>query len=298
MSETRRSYPDPVSSISFAELLGVFFKGLLQAMRDLIRLIFRNKILIICFLIIGVTVGVLRHKTSPAHYNVDMTVRHTELTNQVYGQMIRSLNSLVGSGASETLAQILRLDASMAGQIRSISATELDGKDMLNDTSSLKEGTFIIEMTLSRAEIADTLESALLRYFNDNPFINKLKQDQIQLHSRRLELMDSELQKIDSLTEASIRWLSASKGASNFYNNAFNSADLLKQFSTFADTRQDIEGWLLGKRESLQLIDGVKPTITPASNNLVSMVKLYAVIFFIAGCLVGGVLELLKKHSI
>jgi len=283
MSETRRSYPDPVSSISFAELLGVFFKGLLQAIRDLIRLIFRNKILIICFLVIGVTAGVLRHKTSPAYYNVDMTVRHTELTNQVYGQMIRSLDNLVASGASEMLAHVLRLDASMAGQIRSISARELDGRDMLKDTSSLREGIFVIEMTLSHAEVADTLETALLKYFNDNPFINKLKQDQIQLHSRRLELMDGELRKIDSLMKAS---------------NTFNSADLLKQLLKFADTRQNIEGWLLGKRESLQLIDGVKPTMTPASNNLVSMIILYAVIFFIAGCLAGGVLELLKKPSI
>jgi phospholipase C len=161
----------------------------------------------------------------------------------------------------------------------------------------LKEGTFIIEMTIGRAEIADTLENALLKYFNDNPFINKLKQDQVQLHSRRLELMDGELQKVDSLTEASIRWLSAQKGAPNFYNNAFNSADLLKQFSKFIDTRQEVEGWLLGKRESLQLIDGVKPTITPASSNLVSTMILCTVISFFAGCLVAGVLELFQKTS-
>jgi len=298
MSETRRSYPDPVSSISFAELLGVFFKGLLQALRDLILFLSRNKILIICFLAIGILMGVVKYKTSPSYYKVAMMVRHTELTSQTYGQMIRSLNDLVESGSSQTLAHALVLENPMAEQIRSISARELDGKDLLKDTSSLADRTFIIEMTVRNAGIADTVENALLKYFNDNPFINKLKQDQIQVYSTRLQLMDGEMRRIDSLTEAYTRGLSASKGASNFYNNAFNSADLLKEFSKFVGDRQDVEGWLLGKRESLQLIDGVKPTVTPASASLVPTIILYAVLFFFAGCLVGGMLEIsqnLKK---
>lgn len=264
-------------------------------MRDLIRFISRNKILIICSLAIGALLGAVKYKASPIYYRVDMMVRHTELTSQTYGQMIGSLNKLAETGSSQTLGRALQLDASMAEQIRTISARELDGKDLLKDTTSLPERTFIIEVTIRHAGIAETVENALLKYFNDNPYISKLKLDQIHLYARRLQLMDSEMHRIDSLTEAYTRSLSASKGSPNFYNNAFNSADLLREFSRYADDRQAIEGWLLGKRESLQLIDGVKPTVTPASASLVPTMLLYAVIFFFAGCLVGGMLELSKK---
>lgn len=295
MPETTRSYPDPVSSISFTELLGVFFKGFLKALQGLIHFLFRNKILIICSLAIGALAGFGKYRISPVYYKVDMLVRHTEMTTQTYGKMIASLNMLVETGSCRTLTRVLGVDTSVVEQIRSISAKELDGKDLLKDTSMVEDRSFIIEMTVRRAEIAYTLQDALLKYFNDNPYVTKQKQDQSQLYLKRLELMDGEMRRIDSLTEAYTRSLSASKGAGNFYNNAFNSAELLREFESYADNRQNIEGWLLEKRQALLLIDGVKPSVAPASASLFSVLLLYAAIFLVAGCLLAGILELRKK---
>lgn len=276
-------------------MLGVFFRGFLKALQGTIHFLFRNKILIICFLGIGILVGVGKYKISPVYYKVDMLVRHTEMTTQTYGKMISSLNALVETGSCHTLTRLLRVDSSVATQIRSISAKGLDGSDPLKDTSKVEDRSFIIETTVRHAEIAYTVQDALLKYFNDNPYIAKLKQDQSQLYMKKLELMDGEMRRIDSLTEAYTRSLSASKGAGNFYNNAFNSAELLKEFESYADNRQNLEGWLLEKRQALLLIDGVKPSAAPASPNLFSVLLLYVAIFLVAGCLLAGILELRKK---
>ncbi|HVU83616.1 MAG TPA: hypothetical protein VHC50_02170, partial [Puia sp.] len=96
-----------MSFISFTELLGVFFRGLLQSIRDLVHFIFRYKILIICSLIIGIVMGAVKYKTTPTFYRVAMMVRHTEMTSQTYGQMIRHLNGLAESGSSQMLGQVL-----------------------------------------------------------------------------------------------------------------------------------------------------------------------------------------------
>lgn len=295
MPETTRSYPDPVSSISFTELLGVFFKGFLRALQGLIHFLFRNKILIICSLAIGALAGAVKYKTSPVYYKVDMLVRHTELTTQTYGKMIAGLNSLVETGSCHTLAHLLAVDTSVVEQIRSISAKELDGKDLLKDTSMVEDRSFIIEMTILQQDVAYTVQAALLKYFNDNPYLVKLKQDQVQLNLKKLELMDGEIRRIDSLTEAYTRSLSVSKGAANFYNNAFNSADLLREFENYTNNRQNVEGWLLEKRQTLLLMDGVKPSVAPASASLISLLLEYAAIFLAAGCLLAGILELRKK---
>lgn len=240
-------------------------------------------------------IGYLNYQISPVYYKVSMMVRHTELTTQTYGQMIGNLNSLVVTGSSETLARDLKLNPATAAQIRSITAEGLQGESVLRDTSSATDRSFIIRITVRKREIADTLQQALLNYFNNNPYISKLKQDHLQLDSTRLALIDGELRKVDSLTQAYTRSLSAPKGAASFYNNAFNSAELLKEFSKYAEERKTVEERLLNKRETLQMMDGVKPSIVPSSSNIISNIILYVVIFFFAGCVLGGMLELIKK---
>jgi hypothetical protein len=160
----------------------------------------------------------------------------------------------------------------------------------------LTERSFIIEMTVTDDnKNVDVYQHAIVDYFNNNEYLTKLKQDKIQLYEARLEFINSELQKLDSLKEAFNRFLGSSKNASVFYNNAFNPADIYKQSNQYSAEKTATMDWLLRDKNALLTIDTFKPSRAPDSVSVMKSVITYAIIFFFIGCFIGAAISLTKN---
>jgi len=280
MPEISSKNPDPLHPISFSALLNLFFKAFLQAYKDFVHFFFRNKALIIIFIITGIAAGVVNYKMSRVYYKLSMIVRHNELTLKTYGQMLNNLNALAESGSYDALSKSLKIDHETSRKIRTIEAVNLSGIDLRKDTSTSEENAFLIQMTIYDNDIADTLEKTIVNYFNNNTFLSKLKQDEIHLYS---------------LKDAYTRSLAISKGSPTFYNNAFNPADIYKASNQYAVEKDVVEEWLLQKRNPIITMDSVKPSVAPKSISLVLSILIYVLIFFFIGCFLAGILEFTKK---
>ena len=297
MPENSSKNPDSIPSISFTALLSVFFKAIAEGIKDFIRFIFRHKIVMIISILAGIIIGIINYKTTRVYYKISMIVRHTELNLKTYGQMLKSLNTLAESGSYDALAKSLAIDPETARKIRSFSGISLAGGDLSKDTSTARENTFLIQMTIHDLAIADTMEKIVVNYFNNNPYLNKLKQDEILLYTERLQFVNNELRRMDSLKDAYNRSLASSKTALTYYNNALNPADLYDESNIYAETRTMLGEWLLQKRQPIVAIDGVKSSIAPYSIDLDQSMITYAVIFFFLGCILSGILEIAWQNK-
>jgi hypothetical protein len=284
MQEIDRQKNDNVQPISFSNLLWLFFDAILRFVKHTIRFFYSNWIFLMIFFAAGIVSGVIISKLSKPVYSTTILVKYTELNANTFGRMLDDLDKLSSTGSSAELAKSLNISEKYSREFVSFSGRNMQGIDLSRDTSTLNSGTFLIELEIRNNRNIDTLEYALLNYFNNNSFLKKLKDDQIELKKVRLLFLNSELQKLDSLKKEYNAFLSSEKG-STFYNNAFNPVDIYKQSSEYYDEKTSLEEWLRQSKESILKIDKAKPTEVPQSMNLTKYALLFGLIFFLVGCL-------------
>jgi hypothetical protein len=294
MQDNYRKEQEHIPSISFTNMLALIFRGVSQFLKDFLFFVHRYFVLLLLFVIAGSAYGYINFKVSPAYYKLSTVVRHTELTSATFGRMVTSLNDLATSGSTRRMADALKLPESMAGQVRSINAYSIEKFDLQKDTSSEKERTLLIEVTVRDPGIADTLQNALVGYFNGNDYLSGLKRDEITLYEERLQFLDAEIRRMDTLMDAYNHFLSQPRSAA-VYNNAFDPSLLYKQADLYSSERQRIREWLLQSRQAMVTIDGFKPTQTPSSISMRNSVILYILIFFFVGCGIAGLIDVLKS---
>ena len=295
MSEKSQPGPDPIHAISFSTLLTIVLRVLYNALKDLIGFCARHRILIVLFVIAGISAGVVNFKTTPRYYRVSAIVHSTGLSLQGYGQMLSNLNMLAESGSTELLSTSLHIRPVLAGKLRTVSATNMGGVDLRKDTSSIVDNSFIVQMTILDNKVADSLEAAILQYFNTNDYLQKLKADEEHINTEKLAFLDRELGKMDSLTDAYNKSLAVAKNPPTFYSSAMDPAQVYKQSAKYAEEKARVEKWLLQDKEPLVRIDGVKASVSPASTNLFQYLIVYTVVSFFIGCLIGAVFDISKK---
>jgi hypothetical protein len=295
MSEPTQQKKDSSLSISFSELLGVFFRAVIQAVRDSILFLLRYKFWMLLVIVAGIVMGILNYKIYPAYYRVTMIVSSNEVPVRTYGQMMANLNTLAETGSYEVLSKSLKLSKETCSKISSIGAVNMAGLDIRKDTASAPENSFLINMTVYDIGNIDSIQMGVLQYFNGNEYLTKMKNNDLQIYRDRLEFLDNELKRMDSLMVEYNKFLGSGRAASSFYNNAFNPADLYDVSNDYSVERGRVMSLLQHKQAPLLTIDGVKASLAPVSMSLKSSILLYAVIFFFAGWLLAGVFEISKR---
>lgn len=294
MQENYSRAQDPIPTISFSEMLKLVFRGAMQLIRDFLIFFRRYLILLLIFVVFGVVAGVLHFRVSPVYYKLSTVVRHTEMTTATFGRMVDNLGGLAESGSTGALAALLRIPEPTAGKIITMKAYTIERGDLQKDTVSEKERSFIIDVRISENAIADTLQRALVDYFNNNDYIASLKRNEITINEERLKFIDGELRRLDTLKDVYNRFLTQPRSAAVF-NNTFDPANLYKQADLYSLERQKIQGWLLEKKQAVLTIDEFKPSRIPSSITMQQSILLYVLIFFLIGCTIGGVIDFFKS---
>lgn len=295
MSEPTQQKKDSSLSISFSELLGVFFRAVIHAVRDSILFLLRYRLWMLIVIIAGVVTGVLNYKIGSAYYRVTMIVSSNEVPVRTYGQMMANLNTLAETGSYEVLSKSLKLSKEDCSKISSIGAVNMAGLDIRRDTSSATESSFLINMTVYDIGLIDSIQKAVLQYFNHNEYLTKMKDNDLQINRDRLAFIDNELKRVDSLMVEYNKFLGSGRAATSFYNNAFNPADLYDVSNDYSLERGKVMSLILQKQAPLMTIDGVKASLAPASITLKNSILLYTGIFFFAGWLLAGIFDISRK---
>ncbi|HTI93362.1 MAG TPA: hypothetical protein VL727_22340 [Puia sp.] len=274
-----KTHPEDYIAIpSFRTFLIKAFRFFFQFWAFTLTAIRKSKTLLIAGTLVGALVGVTLHLTVPKNFKVSMVVEYTALDKRAYTNVLDQMGMLVSTKTYEILASNLKISELVAENINSIEARNLEDVPLAKDSSSYP--FFKIVLGLKSPYGADSLQNALLNYFNDLPFLKKLKEDQSRVYKDQLAYIESETGKMDSLKQEYVHSLASMKlTAGGVYSNAFDPANIYRQSYQLDTMKASINTWLSSKAQPLQLVDGFQTTRTPQSISRVLST---------AACVLGG----------
>jgi LPS O-antigen subunit length determinant protein (WzzB/FepE family) len=285
------SADDYISYAGIKGMLAQLFR-LFVRMIDFINLIlFRNKYLILGGLLLGLLMGYLYYNSKKNAYKVSMIVEFTELNKKTFAEMFSQLNTLILTGSHDQLAQELLVPVSIARNIGFIETFNINNEPLFKDTSTRVNQTFKVVVSVNNNAITDTLQTALIRYLNNNPYLHQVKTSQKKIAEHKLAFIDSELTKLDSLKSEYNRFLANSKINSTFYNNAINPAEIYAQSSNLMNERERTLRWLELNASPVNVVSGFKMPAKPLSSSL----QKWLILFGFGGLLIGFLVGLFRE---
>lgn len=256
--------------------------------------IFRHAlVIIICTVLMGGIGYFIATRTKPV-YSLEMIVKPNDLTRRAYAEAIEQLNVLALSKSYKRLSHELKISEGTVRNIKSLDAANINGEVLLKDTSTRVDLPFIVKAEVYNNSIADSLQQMLLNYFNSNAYLRERKLMQMKVFEEKLNFIEGELKKLDSLKEQYNRFLSSSGKSAMFYNNAFNPVDIYLRSNDYQVQKEFVITWLNNESQTLKVIVGFKPSIKPVDGKMDRIVLYFSLAGLLLGFLLGVVLELKK----
>jgi len=257
----------------------------------------KNKLLLLCGLLIGLISGYIYYTTKPSFYKASMVVIHSELTKKTYAEILDQLDKLTTAGSRQKIAEELKLPVELAGNILSIDAKNINDLPLREDTSSKIKQPFKIIVELKSNKASDSLQNAIINYVNNSPYIKRLKEQQNKSYIERISFIERELSKLDSLKDEYTRFLASSKVTATFYNNAFDPTDIYVHSSNLVNQKESLKNSLNIDGAAISVVDGLKVPSSPQTPSLLIYLLLFGGMGLIAGFMLGSFYEAEKKVS-
>lgn len=251
--------------------------------------------LMLAGLVLGLIVGYIYYSKKPSYYKVSMVVVFNELTKKTYAEILDQLDKLTTAESSENLARELKVSREVAESIFFIDAKNINNGPLRLDTSTKTRQPFKIILALANNKSADSLQTALISYLNNSPYLKKFKEEQRRSFLDRISFIDRELAKLDSLKNEYTRSLASSGNSATFYNNAFDPAEIYVHSNALVNQKQTMLSALNVEGTAISLIDGFKITSSPQSASLLKYLLAFGGIGLAAGFILGFFLETQKK---
>jgi hypothetical protein len=280
----------PIKRLIF-QILEIFFSVLNQ-----FSAVFRNrKLLLSIGLVGGLIFGYYYYYNRSTRFDLFMIAESSNLTKQTVAEMIINLKSLISTQSYSKLSGELNLSSEDVKQIRNLTATTMDNEPLSNDTSTRFLQPFKINASIGKADLTDKLQAAIISYLNSKAGARKLTDDQIKFYREKLQFIDRELEKLDSLKIHYMHFLASTKISPTFYNNALNPADMYKQSSDLMKNKEEVMTWLSTSSQPIFVIDEFKMPVKAESASLGRALFLGATIGIGICLLFGLLLELNEK---
>jgi hypothetical protein len=264
MPETLQT-DDYISLRSLKDMLFNFFGFIFKVLEFIITAVRKFLSVFIFCCLLGLVAGYLYYLQSPRYFSTEMIVQSNNLTRKTYYEIVKNLNDLLSSQSYSNFASQLKIDESLGNQVLHVEVVGMNNEMLAKDTVTKTGLPFkIVLKSTSNAKI-DLLQNGLLYYLNNNAYIILTKEGQKKIYLERLQFIDKEQRKLDSLKDNYNIALAALKTSSSFYNNALNPADVYVHSSDLADQREKILKWLNNESEGVLLIDGFKTKVNPQS---------------------------------
>lgn len=251
--------------------------------------------LMLAGLVLGLIVGYVYHAKKPSYYKVSMVVIFNELTKKTYAEMLDQLDKLTTAASAERLAGELKVSGEVAESILFIDARNMDNGPLRIDTSTKTRQPFKIVLALTNNKSADSLQTVIINYLNNSPYLKKFKEEQRRNFLDKISFIDRELAKLDSLKNEYNRFLASSRNTSTFYNNAINPAEIYQHSNNLVNQKQTMLSSINVEGTAISVIDGFKVTSSPQSASLLKYLLIIGGIGLIIGLITGILIETRKR---
>jgi hypothetical protein len=292
MTEKKFHPEDNIEVPSFKSFVINAFRLFFKLVDILILSLRKGTILLIGGAVAGALVGEVLHLMNKKNFSVAMVVEYTNLDKRTFNDVIEQLGNLVRTSSDEVIAANLKVSQLVSQNINSIAGKTLDGRPLSSDTSSYP--FFRIEVGLKSPYGADSLETGLINYFNELPYLKKSKEAQIKVYSDELANADRQAVGIDSLKSAYVHSLNGIKPGSGISISEADPANLFRQAYQLDTMRASLRYWLDSKSQSVVLVRGFQATRSPQSLSAPASIVLCVTL----GVLIALIFSMLRQINL
>ena len=278
MNDKKINSEDQINLGAFRHfVIGLFriFFGLLSFTVFTIK---KHKWLLIGGFLLGAGIGTYYFYSRKSSYKATMIVQFNKLTKQTYAEILDHLNLLTKPYAGNKLATELNISESQAKNISSFESTTMNNVLLKKDSSTKINQPFKIIVSLHNNTNTDSLQNAILNFINNRPYLKSIASIERKNYQERLEFINRELKKIDTLKTEFNKSIGNSRLPSTVYNSAVNPADIYVYTNSLVLEKETTQKLLALENNALMLIDSFKISKSPES-------KSFSFIVLIAGCL-------------
>jgi hypothetical protein len=162
---------------------------------------------------------------------------------------------------------------------------------LVTDTSSKSMQPFKIYFVLAENTTVDTLQTAIVKYLNNLPYLKTMAEVERSYHTTRLKYIENDLARLDTLKTEYNRFLASSKIPSSVYNNAINPAEFYEQSANLLNLRDHAMRMLYVEDNAISVIGPLRLVKARRSAPLYDLVLIIGSIGLFAGFLFGLLIE-------
>jgi hypothetical protein len=291
MNEKQYHSEDQINFVGLKNFVYAFLQEFFRFVEFTGTVVRKKLVYLIVGAILGIAVGLLYYYKKPQVYKASMTAIFNKLNPRTYGQVLEDLNSLLATGESTKFAELLQIPADVAAQVILIDGRNMSNRPLTSDTSNRVFQLFKVNVVLANNITIDTLHTALIKYFRNLPYLKNMSEVEMQFQQKRLNVVESDISKLDTLKSEVNRFLAASKVSSNVYNNAINPAEIYEQSILLNKEWENATRLLKIENYPVSLIDGFKVVKVPRSRPLLDLLLIIGSIGLFTGFLFGLLLE-------
>ena len=193
--EGKQTTPPEIDLVSIFQPIGVLLTKLIVAFKYAMRFLLANIGLLLIIIIIVTSIGyALRFVITPT-YVVSGFFMGRGIPGPYFSNQLESLNSNPG-----TLATLLQVPQEAAASVKAIHSEPMaTPQNSQPKDSSLREAIFSVNLSLYNTQYIDTLQKGLIRYLENNPYLEARKKARLRTFELLKSSLDKKIQSLDSL---------------------------------------------------------------------------------------------------
>lgn len=289
MNDNVHSSSDYISLETVKSAVVQLFRFFYRLVNFVLLAIRRRALLFLGCIVVCLSLAYLYTRLIPNYFQTEMIVQPTDLTRKAYAEIIYNLNSLISSRSYVELAAEMKLKPNEVARVNTIEAYSIGNENLSKDTVSRIGLPLKIQIRVKENSVIPALQRGVIFYLNNNPYIRQMRESQKMVYLEKLDFIDQEQIKLDSLKVNYNRSLANMRLPTNFYNNDLDPAAIYKHSLELASQRQGIHKWLSTEANGIMIIDGFKTPDRPQSLSRINIL----LIGLITGILIGFLLCIL-----
>jgi len=255
----------------------------------------KGRFIMLVGLLVGAGIGATYYFNTPKYYKGTMIVTASRLYKKTFADIIEQLNSISSIKTGESLAGELNVSPQTAAQIRFFDSKNMLDSPLKEDTSTKRDQPFKIIIGLNSVDSIAQLQQALVDYLNNRPYLKHIREEEAKIYTAKLNQIENELAKIDSLKAEFNRFLATSKISATVYSSAINPAEIYEQSINLMREKENAQRVLMVDNYAVSVLDGFKVNLSARPVPLVRLLILTGTMGIILGFVIAFLIETRKK---
>lgn len=172
---------------------------LLELLAKAILIAKKNFLLIVSMFFLGLVLGVGFNQLAAKKYGSSMLITSDVITESYAKELIKTLNGIRGDGNLKLLSEKLHLSIEDIKKIRLLKV-----KSAIERLDGIQERDRIyltLSAEVSNVDVLPNLETALVAYFENNPFVKIRVENKRVLYSKLNEQISKEIEDLEKIKE-------------------------------------------------------------------------------------------------